>query len=173
MLVTLSDRTTGQVLGQISKADLTVIQEILEEETESDVDYYIQETALELLSQAGLSPDGHLLLTKALGDHADLEFGWETPLETSTGLKGNITTEGGSRPAVGLAVEARFGSERYWTFTREDGSFELLLPDESRTYNVRVAVIGDKEIWADQLDAEAGEVSRLGELPLEYMVEQG
>jgi hypothetical protein len=172
-MVTLSDRTTGHVLGQISKADLTVIQEILEEETESDVDYYIQEGALELLSQAGLSPDGHLLLTKALGDHADLEFGWEIPLESATGLKGSISTEGGSRPAPGLAVEARFGKERYWTFTREDGSFELMLPNESRTYNVRVAIIGDKEIWADQLDAEAGEVSRLGDLPLEYMVEQG
>lgn len=172
-MVTLSDRTTGHVLGQISKADLTVIQEILEEETESDVDYYIQETALELLSQAGLSPDGHLLLTKALGDHADLEFGWEIVLESNTGLKGSISTEGASRPAVGLAVEAKFGKERYWTFTREDGSFQLMLPNESRTYNVRVAVIGDKEIWADQLDAEAGEISRLGDLPLEYMVEQG
>jgi len=172
MLVTLSDRTTGHLLGQISRADFTVIQEILEEENESDVDYYIQDGALELLSQAGLSPDAHLLLTKALGDHADLEFGWETPLETDTGLKGSISIEGGDRPAPGLAVEARFGKERYWTFTREDGAFDLRLPHETRTYQVRVAVIGDKEVWTSELDAEAGEVSRLGDLPLEILVEQ-
>lgn len=167
MSVTLSDRTTGQVLGQISKADLTVIQEILEEESDSDVDYYIQDGALELLSQAGLSPDAHLLLTKALGDHADLEFGWEVPQQTNTGLKGSISTEGGDRPAPGLAVEARFGKERYWTFTREDGGFELLLPSESRSYQVSVAIVGGKVVWSEALDAEAGEVTRLGDLPLD------
>ena len=172
MLVTLCDRTTGQVLGQISKADFTVIQEILEEENESDVDYYIQDSALELLSQAGLSPDAHLLLTKSLGEHADLEFGWETPIQSDTGLNGTISTEGGDRPAPGLAVEARFGNERYWTFTREDGAFELLLPRESRTYQVSVAVVGGKVVWSEALDAEAGEISRLGDLPLDILVEQ-
>lgn len=166
----LCDRTTGTVLGEISKADFTVIQEILEEETESDVDYYIQETALELLSQAGLSPDAHLLLTKALGDHADLEFGWEQPLDSDTGLKGQISTDTGAAP--GLAVEARYHSERYWTFTREDGSFDLRLPATDRSYLVRIAGIGDKEIWSDHLDVSAHQITGLGELILEIMVEQ-
>lgn len=168
----LCDRINGVVLGEISRTDFTVIQEILEEESDSDVDYYIQEPALELLSQAGLSPDAHLLLTSALGEHADLEFGWEQPLESNTGLKGTILTEGGLRPAPGLAIEAKFGSERFWTFTREDGSFDLRLPEENRTYMVRIAAIGDKEIWADQLEVEAAEVTRLGELTLEFAVEE-
>ena len=171
-MLILSDRTTGAVLGEISRADFTVIQEILEEETESDVDYYIQETALELLSQAGLSPDGHLMLTKALGDHADLEFGWEQPLDSDTGFKGSIATASGSSPAPGLAVEARFENERYWTFTREDGSFELRLPGSERTYLVRVASIGDKEIWSDHLEVEAGQMASLGELVLDILIEQ-
>lgn len=168
----LCDRINGAVLGEISRADFTVIQEILEEENESDVDYYIQEPALELLSQAGLSPDAHLLLTSALGDHADLEFGWEQPYESDTGLKGTILTEGGIRPAPGLAIEARFEKERFWTFTRDDGSFDLRLPAESRTYLVRIAAIGDKEIWADNLEVEADEVMRLGELTLEFATEE-
>lgn len=169
-MILLSDRTTGAVLGEISRADFTVIHEILEEETESDVDYYIQEPALELLSQAGLSPDAHLLLTKALGEHADLEFGWEQPIQTQTGIKGSISGE--TRPAPGLAVEARFQNERYWTFTREDGSFELLLPDQERTYLVRVAAIGDRELWSDSMGVTAGEIARLGNLPLDNLVEQ-
>lgn len=171
-MLLLCDRTTGALLGEISRADFTVIQEILEEENESDVDYYIQETALELLSQAGLSPDGHLLLTKALGDHADLEFGWEQPIESETGIKGTISNASAGSPAPGLAVEARFEKERYWTFTREDGGFELRLPNVDRTYLVRVAAIGDKEIWSDQLEVEANQVARLGDLPLEILVEQ-
>ena len=171
-MLILCDRTTGALLGEISRADFTVIQEILEEETESDVDYYIQETALELLSQAGLSPDGHLLLTKALGDHADLEFGWEQPYDSNTGLKGSIATENGARPAPGLAIEARFEKERYWTFTREDGSFDLRVPATDRTYLVRVAAIGDKEIWSDNLDVEADQIAPLGELVLDILVEQ-
>ena len=172
-MILLSDRTTGNLLGEISKLDFTVIQEILEEENDSDVDYYIQEPALELLSQAGLSPDAHLLLTKALGDHADLEFGWEQPLESNTAIRGTILTEEGSRPAVGLAIEARAGHGRFWTFTRENGGFELRLPDQDAHYTVRIAVIGDKEIWSDHLDVAANEVARLGELTIEYMVEQG
>jgi hypothetical protein len=172
-MILLCDRTTGNLLGEISKQDFTVIQEILEEENESDVDYYIQETALELLSQAGLSPDAHLLLTNALGDHADLEFGWEQPIQSATAIRGTILTEAGSRPAVGLAVEAREGHHRFWTFTRENGGFELRLPDQDANYTVRVAAIGDQEIWADQLEVSSGEVAGLGELTLEFMVEQG
>jgi hypothetical protein len=170
-MIILSDRNTGAVLGEISRADFTVIHEILEEETEGDVDYYIQEPALELLSQAGLSPDAHLLLTKALGDHADLEFGWEQPVDSDTGLKGTITAEGGARPAPGLVVEARYQEERYWTFTREDGCFELRLPAEERSYVIRVASMGDKELWSDSLDVQAGQISKLGELALEGLVE--
>lgn len=171
-MILLSDRINGAVLGEITKADFTIIQEILEEETESDVDYYIQEPALELLSQAGLSPDAHLLLTKALGDHADLEFGWESPIQSDTGIKGTISGGETASPAPGLAVEARYQGERYWTFTREDGSFELLLPNEERTYLVRVAAIGDKELWADNLEVGAGQITRLGDLPLDTLVEQ-
>jgi hypothetical protein len=168
----LSNRTTGELIGEISRGDFTVIQEILEEESESDVDYYIQETALELLSQAGLSPDGTLLLTKALGDHADLEFGWEQPLQSNTGFSGVITTEGGSRPAPGLVIEARWEKERFWTFTRQNGTFELALPDQSREYLVRIVALGDREAWADHLEIEANERTRLGELNLEVLVEQ-
>lgn len=170
-MVLISNRITGVVIGEISQNDFTVIQEILEEESESDVDYYIQEAALELLSQAGLSPDAHLLLTNALGDHADLEFGWEQPISSDTGLKGTILTEGGERPAPGLAVEARYHSERYWTFTREDGHFELHVPDQAREYEVRIAAIGSQELWSGQVEAQPHEIAALGELTLEFLVE--
>lgn len=171
-MILLSDRNNGTLLGEISKADFTVIHEILEEESDSDVDYYIQETALELLSQAGLSPDAHLLLTNALGDHADLEFGWESPQDSDTGLRGRILAPG-PRPAPGLAVEARAGSDRFWTFTREDGSFELKLPPVSRAYTLRVAAIGDKEIWSEaNFEVEAGSNPNVGDLPLDVEVDE-
>lgn len=168
----LSDRNTGAVLGEISQADFTVIQEILEEETESDVDYYIQEPSLELLSQAGLSPDGHMLLTRALGDHADLEFGWEKPFDSDTGLRGTIMKQDGSVAAHGLAIEARYEGERYWTFTRHDGSFDLRLPAADRTYTLRIARIGDHEIWSDQMEVEAHDLANLGSLTLEIPEDQ-
>ena len=110
-------------------------------------------------------------LSQALGDHADLEFGWEQPLDSDTGLKGIIATENG--PAAGLSVETRFEKERYWTFTREDGSFDLRVPSVDRTYLVRVAGIGDKEIWSDELEVEAHQIVSLGELVLDILVEQG
>ncbi|CAN0308504.1 unnamed protein product, partial [Phaeothamnion confervicola] len=75
---TIVDRICGEVLGTISDQDLHILQEVLADEGPFDTDYYLQEGTLELLSQAGLSPDSMLVLKESLEHrNGELEFGWE------------------------------------------------------------------------------------------------
>lgn len=153
-MITLIDRNTGKELGKVTESDLAVIRDCLVEEEEWDTDYYLQDTSLELLTQAGLSPDGLLLLTEALGDHADLEFGWERESDAAGGLVGKIRNANDGTPVPGCKVEL-YHTERneFWAFSREDGSFDIALPNaKSGNYKLLVTGPSDHEYWAGEVE---------------------
>jgi hypothetical protein len=163
---TIVDRIAGEVLGTLSDQDLHVIQDVLADEGPFDTDYYLQDTALELLSHAGLSPDGLALLKDSLEHRGgEVEFGWERFNESTTAIVGQVLEQFG-HPVPGCKVEI-YAKERnqFWSFTRADGKFEVNLADDSAgTFKMRLSGLEDIELWLGEIDVEAGTVEDVGTL---------
>ncbi|HET9621740.1 MAG TPA: hypothetical protein VFP84_10255 [Kofleriaceae bacterium] len=66
---------TGDVIGNITDAQLEALVEILEDERDED-DYHIDRDTLELLSDNDLDPEVIVKLEKALGDDDSMDIGW-------------------------------------------------------------------------------------------------
>jgi len=76
-MIDLYNAATNELLGSISEADLQVLIDKLEEESEEDQDYYIDEPTINLLADG--QPSDHLvaLLRKAIGTSDGVEIRWE------------------------------------------------------------------------------------------------
>ncbi|HEX5473360.1 MAG TPA: hypothetical protein VFX12_01760 [Vicinamibacterales bacterium] len=76
-MIDLYNNDTNQLLGTISEAELQHLIDVLEEESETDQDYYIEGPTIDLLAD-GRSTD-HLvnLLRTALGSSEGVEIRWE------------------------------------------------------------------------------------------------
>jgi hypothetical protein len=74
--VELYDVGTGQSLVEIGEADLGRLVELLEEESETDRDYWIDEATLELLAERGFAPGLVTRLREALGAREGFDVGW-------------------------------------------------------------------------------------------------
>ena len=75
-MIQLRDKENDMDLGSISEEDLQFLIDQLEEESEEDVDYYINRSTLELFEEKGASPALLSLLKNALGDREDMEIEW-------------------------------------------------------------------------------------------------
>jgi hypothetical protein len=77
MMIDLYNAATNQLLGSITEADLQVLIDALEEESEDDQDYYIDKATIEFLADG--RPSDHLLgiLREALGSNDGMEIRWE------------------------------------------------------------------------------------------------
>ena len=77
MTIDLYNAATNQLLGSITEADLQVLIDALEEESEDDQDYYIDKATIEFLADG--RPSDHLLgiLREALGSNDGMEIRWE------------------------------------------------------------------------------------------------
>jgi hypothetical protein len=76
-MIDLYNAATSQLLGSITEADLQVLIDALEEESEDDQDYYIDKATIEFLADG--RPSDHLLgiLREALGSNEGMEIRWE------------------------------------------------------------------------------------------------
>jgi hypothetical protein len=76
-MIDLYNATTNQLLGSITEADLQVLIDALEEESEDDQDYYIDKATIEFMADG--RPSDHLLamLRGALGSSDGMEIRWE------------------------------------------------------------------------------------------------
>jgi processive 1,2-diacylglycerol beta-glucosyltransferase len=76
-MIDLYNAATNQLLGSITEADLQVLIDALEEESEDDQDYYIDKATIEFLADG--RPSDHLLgiLREALGSNDGMEIRWE------------------------------------------------------------------------------------------------
>jgi hypothetical protein len=76
-MIDLYNAATNQLLGSVTEADLQVLIDALEEESEDDQDYYIDKATIEFLADG--RPSDHLLgiLRDALGSNDGMEIRWE------------------------------------------------------------------------------------------------
>lgn len=75
-MIQLQDKQSGSVLGSISEDDLQFLIDNLEEESEDDVDYYLNRSTLEIFKEKGISSTLLNVLENALGDREDVEIEW-------------------------------------------------------------------------------------------------
>ena len=75
-MIQLRDKENGVVLGSITEDDLQFLIDHLEEESEEDVDYYLNRSTLEVFKERGISPSLLGILESALGDREDMEIEW-------------------------------------------------------------------------------------------------
>jgi len=64
-------------IGVISPAQLKFLVEQLEEEHDTDQDYYIDRDTLELLSDNGIDDELLAMLEKAMGDDDSMNIAWD------------------------------------------------------------------------------------------------
>jgi hypothetical protein len=76
-MVKLYDKTTGKYLGRISDDELQFLIDNLEEESLTDVDYYINRTTYNLLKEGGMSENLAKLIGQAMGKKDDVEIRYE------------------------------------------------------------------------------------------------
>jgi hypothetical protein len=75
-VITLALKDTGAPLGTIDDADLQVLRDQLEEESETDTDYFINAPTIDLLEQNGASAALVAMLQAAVGDSEGVEIAW-------------------------------------------------------------------------------------------------
>jgi hypothetical protein len=63
-------------LGTIDDADLQLLRDQLEEESEEDTDYYITSTTIEFLEESGASPSLIEILKQAVGESEGADVAW-------------------------------------------------------------------------------------------------
>jgi hypothetical protein len=75
-VITLKDKETGKLIGEISEDQLQFLINELEEEDSKDADYYLNRATIEMLKERGM--DGALtdLLYGTLGERDEIEIGW-------------------------------------------------------------------------------------------------
>jgi len=76
-MVLLYNKETGVLIGGISEEQFQFLVNHLEEESEEDTDYYINQATLEMFEQEGAEPSLLNLLRKALGEKEGIEIQWK------------------------------------------------------------------------------------------------
>lgn len=69
-------KDTNQLLAQLSDADLAHMVAVMEEESSTDQDYFIDLATLNLLKVAGLSTSLSLVLESAIADEEGVDVVW-------------------------------------------------------------------------------------------------
>ena len=75
-MITLRDKDSGVVIGTITEADLSMLVDLLEEESRTDTDYYVEVGTIDLLEKEGASVELLALLRNALGTKEGVELAW-------------------------------------------------------------------------------------------------
>ncbi len=75
-MITLRDKDSGASIGTVTDEDLSLLVELLEEESPSDTDYYFEAGTIDLLEEEGASVELVALLRKALGSKDGVELTW-------------------------------------------------------------------------------------------------
>jgi hypothetical protein len=68
---------TGDEIGTINDTQLAFLVAQLEEEHNTDTDYFVDRETMELLSDNGADPELLTILEKALGDDDEMDISWE------------------------------------------------------------------------------------------------
>jgi hypothetical protein len=77
MGIRIYDKNSGAYLGDISREDLKLMVDQFEEESSTDQDYFIDAATIDLLHDAGASPDLEKLLREVVGSSDGVDIRWE------------------------------------------------------------------------------------------------
>jgi processive 1,2-diacylglycerol beta-glucosyltransferase len=75
-MIEIRDKEDGRVIGSVSETQLQFLIDQLEEESPSDVDYYIQPETLDMFADQGIDPALLALLRTALGSREGMVIEW-------------------------------------------------------------------------------------------------
>lgn len=75
-MIEVRDKASGDLLGSITDEQLKFLMDQLEEESDTDQDYYLNGPTLEMFEEKGADPELMALLRKALGDRVETEIVW-------------------------------------------------------------------------------------------------
>ena len=75
-MINLYRVANDQLIGAISPADLQVLIDVLEEESQQDQDYYIAAPTIDLLAEGGASDALLNMLRLALGTSEGVDIRW-------------------------------------------------------------------------------------------------
>ena len=76
-MIELYNASTNQLIGNLTDADLQVLQDGLEEESAEDQDYYIDRATIDLLADGRATTHLVDLLRTALGDSDGVDIRWQ------------------------------------------------------------------------------------------------
>ena len=76
-MIDLYNAATNQLLGNITEADLKVLQDALEEESEQDQDYYITAATIDVIADGKATDHLVHLLRTALGGAEGVDIRWQ------------------------------------------------------------------------------------------------
>ena len=76
-MIDVYNNDTNELLGSITEADLHVLVDGLEEESEDDQDYYISAATIDVLGDGRATEHLLNLLRKALGSSEGVEIRWQ------------------------------------------------------------------------------------------------
>ena len=77
MDVRIFNKDTGSFVGMISRADMQFLADQLEEESESDTDYFVDTNSIDALEELGGNQALISLLRRAVGTSDGVEIRWE------------------------------------------------------------------------------------------------
>ena len=75
--IRLIDVQDGRELARIERADLDFLIDVLEEESSSDRDYFVDRDTLDYLAERGAEAPLLSALRHAMGTRDEMEFRWE------------------------------------------------------------------------------------------------
>lgn len=75
-MVHVYDNATNRLLGEISEAQLQVLIDRLEEESNDDQDYFLNRETLDLLAKGGADANTLAILQGAIGANGQGEIRW-------------------------------------------------------------------------------------------------
>ncbi len=75
-MIKIYSAESGQVVGEISEAQLAFLQDQLEEESSEDRDYYLTADTLAMLEEAGADAELSGVLRTALGGRDGADVRW-------------------------------------------------------------------------------------------------
>ncbi len=152
-MITLTDRADGSVLCSANPQEFHVIQQKLVLESEQDFDYYLTDSTLEMLTEAGLPEHIAQAFSARMRDRG-LDVGWEHHRDGSVVVSGSVV-DSEVHPLGGVRVDLLQGSKLLaWTYAREDGTFSLSTGTDLHGFRLRFLSRGDLVLREQSVAAE-------------------
>jgi hypothetical protein len=76
-MIDVFNNVTNELVGSITEADLKVLMDHLEEESQDDQDYYIDQATLDVIGDGQATEHLMSVLRKALGAAESVEIRWK------------------------------------------------------------------------------------------------